>query len=125
MAEANSQLAIQNSEFLTLSEQYHCPRCHGAIAGECVQGNMVKDAADGRLRRIVKVWCDHCLELFSASFNVIDGRLVIERGPQVVTHAGAREGFVRRLSTLRGDRTQHSVPVRRDTQHSKKARRPS
>jgi hypothetical protein len=85
--------------------QYHCPRCDGAIAQECVESAPAKDAPQWQLpRRIIRVACEHCHEVFEARFVLAGGYYVIDTAPEVVTDARARERMFKRIDRIRGER---------------------
>jgi hypothetical protein len=101
------QSAISNpqSAMLTYTEQYHCPQCSGAIAPECVSGKLENALQNriGPMRRVVRIYCDHCDVMYEASFSIVQGYLQPEGPPRLVTDGRVKESFMRRVGHFRGD----------------------
>lgn len=106
-ASGNSQLTTGNSltaeRFFSLVEQYHCPQCDGVIDRAAVQATTLPSRAIGPTRRVVRVWCEHCRELFEATLVLVGSTYQIDGQPQVVTDAKARAAFLKKYHYLRGD----------------------
>lgn len=98
--------------FYQLIEQYHCPRCEGAIRQDAIQSKLLGPTA-GMIgtRKSVIVFCDHCNEMFSARFTLLGGIWQIEDRPAVVTRKSVRDAFMERIEATRGDRQQTVAAV--------------
>ena len=101
-----SENALTAERFFSLVEQYHCPQCDGAIDRSAVQANVIPSRGIGPTRRVVRVWCEHCRELFEASLVLVGSTWQIEGQPQIVTNEAVRRGFLKKYHFLRGDTVQ-------------------
>ena len=96
---------FSGDRFLQLIEQYHCPRCEGAIAGECVEAKTMNPLQAALPRRRVLVKCEHCDEVFEATFVLLGGQYQIDGGPDVCRDAKARAAMNARIDRVRGEKT--------------------
>lgn len=90
---------------LQFMAQYHCPRCDGAIAGECVESHALTGRHEFTLpRRVVRVACDHCNEVYEARFVLVGGYYQVDAAPVVCTDRRVRERMHARIEKIRGRR---------------------
>ena len=99
--EKPAEPAVKPVPLVTYPETYHCPRCEGAIARECVARN-VTGSYHGQRTQSLRLYCAHCDAAFEATFTIDEGRLIQVTQPTVLS--GARlESFKNRIAQIRGD----------------------
>ena len=97
------QHACRNgATFLHYLPQYECPACESVIPPQHVFGASF-DAEDFRIRRMVRVYCKHCDEVFEAKIALSGGVWHVEDGPRRCTSSPERKKVMASVARLGGD----------------------
>lgn len=87
---------------LEIHEQPICLRCEGAIARECVSGNILKpDDSLATVRRI-RAYCEHCDVLYEVDSQLRNGMWQIVGDVRTVTERKERLSYLKRIEHVRG-----------------------
>lgn len=94
--------AADDREMLFSTDQFECPRCSGVIPLECVKGRTDPHSLEPT-RRVVMVYCPHCVAGFEADFVLRDGRPVKASRARLVMDADRLAPLLRQWAHVRGD----------------------